>query len=178
MSALARKAVQTNVAGKAANQNGADDAERGGAILTQGDIALLRSLTAVSGNVDRARVAVAETLLDEETLSALESFAHVFDGVSIDVKPAIAAMPESIKLEALERHLALALTLVHRHLALHVEPIAAVASSVHRIIASTPEDSTIRASFSMFEKRWAQLYSKSSRASSKAEDGTTPKPDA
>lgn len=103
------------------------------------DIALLRSIQPVIGEVDRSRFAAAELLVDDETLAAIKTFRPVFEGMSVDVGPAIKAIPMAIRLETLERHLAEAQVLVHRRLVVTSEPVAEISSGVHRVIQGSPE---------------------------------------
>ncbi len=145
--------------------------EEHGALPTAADLARLRKLGPMTGEVDRSRFAMAETLIDAETLRALETYAAVFAGMSIDVAPAIAAVPEVLELEAMERRFAEGLALVHRHLAMRVAPIAAVGSDVHRVVAASPEGSAIRGAFSKMETRWQRLYGNGGRTAGKAAAG-------
>ncbi len=161
---------------RAANDGKAQEPETAQTALTDADVTLARSLAPITGGVDRARFTVAEVLLDDETLAALETYAPVFEGMSVNVGPAVKAIPMALRLEALERHLIAAQALVHRHLAKTVEPIASISSDVHRIVAASPEGSAIRDAFSMLEKRWTQVYGKGGRpAASKADAPAEPK---
>ncbi len=155
---------------RAANDGKPQEPEASQTTLTDADVTLARSLSPLTGSVDRARFVAAELLVDDETLAALETYAQVFEGMSVNVGPAVSAIPQALRLEALERHLIAMQALVHRHLATTVEPIASISSDVHRIVAASPEGSAIRDAFSMFEKRWTQLYGKGGRpAASKAD---------
>jgi hypothetical protein len=144
-------------------------ADEGAHTISDEDVELLRRLGPAAGGVDRARFGVAELLVDDETLTALVTYAPVFMAMGVNVGPALEAIPEALRLEALERHLASSQTLVHRHLAEKVEPIAAISSGVHRVVAASPEGSAIRGAFSMLEKRWNQLYGKGGRSANKSD---------
>lgn len=132
-------------------------------LLTVDDIALLASLGPVTGSVEHSRFSVAEVLVDAETLQALETFGAVFAALSVNVGPAVQAVPTALRLEALERRLAAAQTLVHRHLVLTVAPIASVSADVHRVIIGSPEGSIVRSSFTKMEKRWRDRFGKGGR---------------
>ncbi len=161
---------------RAANDGKPQEPDTAQSTLTDADVALARSLSPLTGAVDRARLVAAEVLLDDETLAALETYAPVFEGMSINVAPAVEAIPLALRLEALERRLIATQALVHRHLAKTVEPIASISSDVHRVIAATPEGSAIRDAFSMLEKRWTQLYGKGGRASASKADAPAAEP--
>lgn len=126
--------------------------------LTTEDFALLNSLGEVVNVTDRVRTDMAELLMDEETVGALQRYAVFFETGGVPVVGAVAALPKAIRLYRLKRRLELAQALVQRHILATTEPVVGVTSGVHKMIVGTPGGSALRAAFSLFLNKWQDTF--------------------
>ena len=148
--------------------------------LTMEQFVLLNSLDHDAGDATRALVAMAETLMDDETLQALQRYEGTFAAADLQVAPALKALPRALALRALASKLELALELTRRNLADTVEPVARTAADVHRFIEGTPEHSRLRPAFAQMTSRWEATFAggrrkRDARPEAPVND-TTPKP--
>ncbi len=154
------------------NDDGQGTAEGAhGPTLTESEVTQLNGLEHLSGSVDRGRLDMCEMLSDDETLTALEHYAPLFEQMGVSVGPALKTLKTVRSLRRLERRLEAALWLVHRHLVAKVGPIASLSSDVHRLVIATPEGSPVRAAFAVFEERWQKVFAKGGRP---AKETSTP----
>jgi hypothetical protein len=140
--------------------------------LTAEDFALLNSLGEVVNVNDRVRTDMAELLMDEETVQALQHYAVFFETGGVLITGAMAALPRAILLYRLKRRLQLAEALVQRHIVATSEPVVGVTSGVHKMIVGTPVGSALRAAFSLFLNKWQDTF-RGGRAPSEVEEGAT-----
>ncbi len=106
--------------------------------LTATEVTFLNSLTERVAVDERTRFDMAQMLGDDETLAALHTYRALFDTAGIDVDPALHTLPHALRLERLERRLALAQSLVHRHLVATMSPLASRSSDLHRLVVGPP----------------------------------------
>ncbi len=132
-------------------------------VLTVVEFALLNSLVHVTGSIDRAMIAQAETVLDADTIAAFKKYAATFDVMGVPVGEAVANIDDAQHLMSLKKRLDLASAVVQRQLSVKLAPIAAAASSVHSVLASLPEGSPMLDAFDTHMDRWQKLYGKGGR---------------
>lgn len=163
MSKASNQSTQGVVTENAQAQRNALATEAHDPNLTHEEFTLLNSLEHVSGTVDRAMFAQAETVLDEKTVASLHKYAHTFEVMGVPVGDAVANIDDAEKLMELKKRLDLANAVVQRQLAVKLAPIAAAASSVHAVLASLPEGSPMLDAFNAHMEAWQKLYGKGGR---------------
>ena len=127
-------------------------------LLTAHEVSSLNALDPQMRGGEGARYDIAETLMDDETLSSLKHYRSFFEMGGVSVGATVDALPEVIALARLERRLDHAREAVHRNLLARVAPLADTASEVHRLLVGTPEHSPMRAAFEVFEGRWRDTF--------------------
>ena len=127
-------------------------------LFSPDDFILLKSLAAVTGDLGRTRNDMAELLMDEETVEALRRYRVFFETGGVDVSTALETLPHAIQLHRLKRRVESALVLLQRHILRTSDPLVTVTSEVHRLIAGTPEGSSLRTAFNLFLSRWQETF--------------------
>ena len=152
----------------------AGDKDLHGAPLTAEEIAFLLSLGNRVALGETVRVDLAALLTDDDTIAALRRYEDFFRYGDVDVGPALEVLPRAAKLMRLQQRLDLASAQVGRHIAATVKPVVAVVSDVRRMVAATPEGSSVRDAFATFDGRWRETFPGGGRSAAKAHE--EPKP--
>lgn len=142
--------------------------------MTAVEFTLLNSIEHVTGSVDRTMFSIAETLTDDDTLTALEKYSGTFEVMGLGITEVLAAAEAAKELIKLEKRLEQASVLVHRKLATKLAPVSGAASEIHAVLASLPEGSPMLNAFSTHMEQWQKLYGKGGRPPKAAATPTDP----
>ncbi len=153
----AKKALRTPTTETETPRRGRSENVLHEAVISPEDYTFLVSLPEQRTG-DRRRADMALLLADEDTRQALVHYADFFAFAGVDVTPAVEAIPKLVALQRLARRLELAQELVRRHINAEGEGAAAVASDVHRLLAGTPDGSSVRTAFATFDDRWRETF--------------------
>jgi hypothetical protein len=139
--------------------------------LDEQEVALLNSLSTGPARADRTKLAMAEILMDDETIDGLQRYEGFFTSADVDVSVALGALPRAMALRALKHRLDSAMAIVQRNLADTVDPIAEAASEIHRLVSGAPEHSRVKAALTLMEQRWSDSF-KGGRPAKAASDAS------
>jgi hypothetical protein len=126
--------------------------------LTAEEFAFLQGLGNQVALGETVRVDLAELLMDDDTVTALARYQDFFRYGDVDVGPALEALPHAVKLKRLKQRLDLASAMVGRQMAAAVKPVVGVVSDVRRMVAATPEGSSVRDAFATFDGKWREAF--------------------